>query len=149
MIRWFARNGIAANFLFIGILLAGIYVAFKKVPLQVEPTWESNSIYISMNYRGGNAADVQRYIVIPIEEAIRDLTSIKSIRSTSSRGRATIWAEMSERANQRDALDEVQERIDQITTFPGETERPVVRLPNSDSWREIITVAVAGDLEED
>ena len=32
MIRWFTRNGIAANFLFIGILLAGIYVAFKKVP---------------------------------------------------------------------------------------------------------------------
>ena len=149
MIRWFARNGIAANFLFIGILAAGVYVAFNKVPLQVEPTWEPDSIYISMNYRGGNAADVQRYIVIPIEEAIGDLSSIKSIRSTSSRGRATIWAEVSQNIDLRDALDEVQERIDQITTFPSETERPIVRLPNSDSWREIITVAVAGDLEED
>ncbi|MFT4546540.1 MAG: multidrug efflux pump subunit AcrB [Verrucomicrobiales bacterium] len=149
MIRWFARNDIAANFLLIGILCAGIYVALNKVPLQVEPTWEFDSIYISMDYRGGNAADVQRYIVIPIEEAIRDLTSIKSIRSTSSRGKATIWVSVDDVSQMRDVLDEVQARIDQITTFPGETERPDVRLPDSDSWREVITLAVVGDLEED
>ena len=30
MIRWFAKNGIAANFLMIGILLAGLYTAFSE-----------------------------------------------------------------------------------------------------------------------
>ena len=47
MIRWFARNDIAANFLLIGILLAGVFTAFNKVPLQVDPDWEFNIIYSS------------------------------------------------------------------------------------------------------
>ena len=46
MIRWFARNDIASNFLLIGILLAGAYVAIFKVPLQVDPAWESDRIYM-------------------------------------------------------------------------------------------------------
>ena len=68
MIRWFARNDIAANFLLVGILLAGIWTAWEKVPLQVDPTWEFNDIYISMNYRGGQAKAVEQDIIIPIEE---------------------------------------------------------------------------------
>ncbi|MGI9239227.1 MAG: efflux RND transporter permease subunit [Verrucomicrobiales bacterium] len=149
MIRWFARNDIAANFLLVGILCAGLYTVLYKVPLQVEPSWEFDSIRVSMEYRGGTAADVQRYIVIPIEEAIKDITAIKSIRSDSSRGRAGLWIEVEDGENMRDVLDEVESRIDQISTFPGETERPSVSIPDSDSWREVITVAVAGQLEED
>ena len=148
MIRWFARNDIAANFLLIGILFAGLYTVCYKVPLQVEPSWEFESINISMDYRGGTADDVQRYIVIPIEEAIKDITAVKSIRSNSSRGRASLWVDVKDGAVLRDVLDEVQGRIDQISTFPNETERPRVSIPDSDSWREVITVAVAGDLEE-
>ena len=74
MIRWFARNDIAANFLLIGILLYGGYTAFFKVPLRVDPPYEFSSIYVGMEYRGGTAADVERFIVIPIENAIKDVT---------------------------------------------------------------------------
>ena len=149
MIRWFARNDIAANFLLIGILVAGLYVAFNEVPLQVDPTWEADWIYITMSYRGGTAEDVQRFIAIPIEEALKDITSIKTIRSRSSRGQANVTVTVADGANMVQLRDEIESRIDQITTFPGETERPRVRIPDSDSWREVITVAVSGDLEEE
>ena len=32
MIRWFANNSIAANFLMVGILLAGLYTALYRIP---------------------------------------------------------------------------------------------------------------------
>ena len=32
MIRWFANNGIAANFLMLGILVAGVYTAIYQGP---------------------------------------------------------------------------------------------------------------------
>ncbi len=38
MIRWFARNDIASNLLMVAIVLAGAYVAFQKIPLEVRPT---------------------------------------------------------------------------------------------------------------
>ena len=34
MIAWFARNGIAANLLMIGVLLGGLYVAFFQITLE-------------------------------------------------------------------------------------------------------------------
>ncbi|MEM9016406.1 MAG: efflux RND transporter permease subunit, partial [Verrucomicrobiota bacterium] len=148
MIRWFARNDIAANFLLVGILLAGIHAAMYRIPLQVSPTMEFDDIYIRMDYRGGTAEDVEKAVSIPIEEAIRDLPGISRVRSYANRGRGTIWAEMKEGIDQRELLEEVKARIDRITTFPGETESPVVVIPDSNAFREVITIAVTGDLSD-
>lgn len=35
MIRWFANNEIAANFLMLAILIAGGYTALFRIPLEV------------------------------------------------------------------------------------------------------------------
>ena len=149
MIRWFARNDIAANFLLIGILLAGIYAAFYKVPLQVDPDWEFNDVFIRMNYRGGTAKDVERDIVIPIEEAIKDLPGISEVHSEASSSRASLWVEAKDGVDLRELLEELKSRVDNITTFPDETERPTLYIPDSNAWKEVITVAVTGDLEEE
>ncbi len=149
MIRWFARNDIAANFLLVGILFAGVLTAMYKIPLEVRPAWVFDDVLVTMDYRGGTAEDVERAIVVPIEEALSDLSAISSIRSTASRGRGRLWIEIKRGENMRDALDEIKNRVDRITTFPDETERPEIRIPDSNAWREVLTVAVTGDLEED
>ncbi len=149
MIRWFARNGIAANLLLVGILLAGVWTAMEKVPLQVDPSWEFNDVYISMQYRGGTAEDVERAIVIPIEEAIRDLPMIESIRSDADRGRGSVWVNIKPHHDMRDVLEEIKTRVDRIPTFPDETEKPILSIPDSNRWKEVLTVAVMGDLADE
>ncbi|MEM7699756.1 MAG: efflux RND transporter permease subunit, partial [Verrucomicrobiota bacterium] len=148
MIRWFARNDIAANFLLVGILLAGIHAAMYRIPLQVSPTQEFDDILIRMDYRGGSAEDVEKAINIPVEEAIRDLPGIGRVRSYANRGRGTIWAEMKDGIDQQELLESVKSRIDRITTFPGETESLLVIIPDSNAFREVITIAVTGDLSD-
>ncbi|MCB1096973.1 MAG: efflux RND transporter permease subunit [Verrucomicrobiae bacterium] len=149
MIRWFARNDIAANFLLVGVLLAGVITAFYKVPLQVDPDWQFNDIFIRMNYRGATAKDVERDILIPIEEAIKDLPGIAEVHSEGSSGRASLYVEAKDGVNMRELMEELKGRIDGITTFPAEAERPRVYIPDSNAWKEVITVAVTGDLEEE
>ena len=63
MIRWFANNSIAANFLMVGILLAGAYAALVEIPLEVRPSQQWNSVNIEMTYRGGTAKDVEKAII--------------------------------------------------------------------------------------
>ncbi len=70
MIRWFANNGIAANFLMMAILVAGIYTAIYRVPLEITPALSWNTVMIEMPYRGGTAKDVERAVLILIEEAL-------------------------------------------------------------------------------
>lgn len=148
MIRWFARNDIAANFLLVGILLAGIHAAMYRIPLQVSPSSDWNNIIIRMEYRGGTAKDVEKAISIPVEEAIRDLPGIARVWAYASRGRGMIWAEIKEGIDQRALLEEVKTRIDRINTFPAETENLEIYIPDSDSYREVITIAVTGDLSD-
>ena len=71
MIRWFARNHIAANFLMLAILLAGVWTYMKRVPLEVQPSLLFNEVRIEIEYRGGSPADVERAVVIPVERACR------------------------------------------------------------------------------
>ena len=70
MIRWFTKNGIAANFLMIGILLAGFYTAFFKIPLEVTPALSWNTVMMDMRYRGGTPKDIEKAILIPVEAAL-------------------------------------------------------------------------------
>jgi multidrug efflux pump subunit AcrB len=119
MIRWFANNGIAANLLMVGILLAGLYTAFFRVPLEAAPTVRYNVVYIEMPYRGATAKDVERAILIPIENALMGIDGIKMLHTDGHRGRARIWVEAKDGHDPRVLMEDVGSRIDGITTFPS------------------------------
>ena len=147
MIRWFANNEIAANFLMGGILLAGLYTAFFRIPLEVRPARTFDTVFVSMSYRGATAKDVERAILIPVEEALEGLNGVKMVQTDGYRGTARIYVNAKKGYDLRVLMDDVQSRIDGITTFPSETERPRVYVPDSSQYREVITVAVTGKLD--
>lgn len=148
MIRWFAKNDIAANFLLLAILLGGAFMAFNKIPLEVQPTSDWGEVHIRMTYRGGSPQDVKENIVTPIDRALRELSEVKEIKAYANRGSASINITPKDGVDLQKLRDEVETSIDTITTFPPETERPRISIPNSSQWREVITVAVTGELSD-
>ena len=147
MIRWFANNGIAANFLMIAILVAGIYTAIYRVPLEVTPTLSWNTVMIEMPYRGATAKDVEKAILIPIESALEGVKGIEHLNADGSRGMARFYLNAKPGVDLQVLMADVEARINTITTFPQETERPRVFIPDSGYWFEVLTVAVTGDLD--
>ena len=131
MIRWFTNNGIAANFLMIGILLAGFYTAFYRIPLEVTPALSWETVMIDMPYRGATAKDVERAILIPVEESLEGVQGIEHLHADGSRGRARFYLQAKQGVDVRVLMDDVKARVDAITTFPSETERPRVFIPES------------------
>ncbi len=148
MIRWFAVNGIAANFLMLAIIVAGAYVAMFHVPLEVSPARNFDMVMIQMTYRGGTAKDIERAILIPMEEALEGVSGVREIISEGWQGEARMFLNAEPGADLRALMDDVVARIDTITTFPDETERPRVMIPDSSSWWEVLSIAVTGDLSQ-
>ena len=148
MIRWFANNAIAANFLMLAILLAGVYTAIFHVPLEVSPTLSWNTVGIRMDYRGGTAKDVERAILIPIEQSLEGVSGIKYLHADARRGSAEIWVRAEEGANLREMMDDIKARVDAIDTFPDETEQPEIFIPDSSKKYEVLTVAVTGSVDQ-
>ncbi|MFP6874851.1 MAG: efflux RND transporter permease subunit [Verrucomicrobiales bacterium] len=149
MIRWFANNGIAANLLMIGILLAGLHSAFFRVSLEVIPSdsgWEI--IYMEIPYRGATAKDVEKGVLIPVEEALEGLTGIREVNSDGMRGLAKFYFKPEKGTDLRELREQIRGRVEGISTFPAETETPKIIIPDFSRHLPVLSVAVTGDLPE-
>jgi multidrug efflux pump subunit AcrB len=127
LIAWFARNHVAANLLMWFIIVLGSYSAFT-IKKAISPEIESNLIQVTQFYPGAAPEEVEQGIVQKIEEAIKDVESIKRIESRSYESNAQVNIEIFESMDVNAALDEVKIAIDSISTFPEEAEKPVMSI---------------------
>jgi multidrug efflux pump subunit AcrB len=146
MISWFCKNGVAANLLMISIIGLGLISFHGRVPLEVFPDFALDSVTVRVPFRGATPGEVEEGVIIRIEEAIQDLEGIKKITSTAKENIGTVSVEVERGYDDRELLDDIKTRVDAINTFPDLTEQPVYTIASR--RREVITVAVAGDLPE-
>lgn len=145
-IRWFARNGVAANLLMFLIAALGLNAIFNRIPLEVFPEFELDIVRVTVPYRGATPAEVEEGVVVRIEEALFDLEGIEELRSESTEGAGVVTVEVATGYDPRELLNDIKNRVDAISTFPEEIERPVISL--AQTRREVISVVVSGDLAE-
>lgn len=145
LIAWFAKNHVAANLLMFFIILLGLYSLFT-IKRETFPEMNTGMINVQVLYRGGAPEEVERSVVVKIEEAIEGIQGIKEVSSTASEGSGMVQIEIEEGYDSNEIMDEIKLAVDGISTFPGETERPVI---SKRTWRnQAINVQVAGDLDE-
>lgn len=147
MIRWFAQNGIAANFLMLALLLGAVYTAFYRIPLEVTPSLSWDTVIVEIPYRGATAKDVERAILLPVEAALEGIQGIDRLNADGMRGLGKFYLTTKPGTDLRALMDDVTARIDTIDTFPEETERPRIFIPESGNYLEVLSVAVTGALD--
>jgi len=146
LISWFTRNSVAANLLMCGILFWGLFSLNNRIPLEVFPSFELDVVTVQIPFRGASPTEVEESINIKVEEAIQDLTDIKSITSTAAEGLGTIRIEANSRADIDELVNDVKQRVDQIGTFPDDADPASVY--TVERVREVISVVIAGPLSE-
>jgi len=145
VIAWFAHNSVAANLLMLCLLAGGLYTT-ATITKEIQPRIETNYLTVSVPYRGGTPRDVEQGIILKIEEAIQDLDGIREMVSTAREGSGSVRVEVDSDFDVLEVLDNIKTRVDSISTFPAETERPTYQ---RNTWtQEVIWVSVFGDLEE-
>ncbi len=145
IIAWFANNRVAANLLMIFILVAGLISLFT-IKLEVFPELSPNRISITVAYQGAAPEEVEEGVCVKIEETVQDLVGIKKITSVAAEGTGTVTVEVRPDYDGRKLLEDIKTRIDAISTFPLETEKPVVQ--EILIRRQVINIAVSGQADE-
>jgi len=146
MIEYFARNRVAANLLMGSICLLGLLTAFNNLTLEVFPSSESDVISIRVPYPGSTPTESEEAIGIRIEEAIQDLEGIERIYTNAAEGSCSVTVEMVRGYDGRKLLDDVKGRVDSISTFPVDAERPVIELPSR--TERVINIVLSGPMTE-
>jgi multidrug efflux pump subunit AcrB len=146
MIAWFARNDVAANLLMVTLLGLGAWALAAKIPLEVFPAFELRSVVVRVPFPGATPSEVEEGITVKIEEAVQDLDGIKTLRSTAVENLGSVIIEVESRVDPRELMNDVKARVDAIATFPADSERPIVYVP--EIRRDVITVVISGELPE-
>jgi multidrug efflux pump subunit AcrB len=145
IIGWFAENPVAANLL-MALLVVGGLTSLPTIPKRTFPDIDIPVITVSVEYRGAAPEEVEEGVCVRIEEAIDGVEGIEQIRSTAVEGVCGVSAELMVGADETRVLADVKNRVDAITTFPVETEKPITAQVTL--IRPVIDLALHGPVGE-
>lgn len=148
MIRWFTKNHVAANVLMLAILLYGAYLSIYKLGVEVEPAMKFPQVSIKVPYKGASPDAVEKQIILPVEKALVNLPGVKFIHAYARKDGAHIEVHANDNVDIKDMKTEIESRVERISTFPQTEDKPQFYIPDTANWREVISIAVYGDLPE-
>uniref|UniRef100_Q0HRN7 Acriflavin resistance protein n=1 Tax=Shewanella sp. (strain MR-7) TaxID=60481 RepID=Q0HRN7_SHESR len=143
ILAWFARNSVAANLLMWALLIGGLF-STVLINKEVFPSFNLNLLSITVAYPGAAPQEIEEGINIKIEEAIQDINGIKKVTSVASEGVGSITVEVEDDYDVQTVLDEAKLRLDAISTFPVNIEKP--QIYKIEPENNVIWVSVYGDM---
>ncbi|HEB54178.1 MAG TPA: efflux RND transporter permease subunit [bacterium] len=143
----FTQNHVAATLLALSFVVAGAAALLTgRVRREVFPEIEPNIVTVAVVYPGATPTEVELGVCQLIEEAVVSVTGVDKVTSNAGEGTGTVVVEALQDADIERVLDDVKNRVDAITNFPGEIEEPIVsRLVMR---KEVINVSISGDIGE-
>lgn len=140
------RNPVLVNLLMVCMLVGGALSAQRMVR-EAYPEFSLDHIAIDVAYPGASTEDVEQAVCTPVEKAVEGIGGVRQVSSSAHENYGTVWVGLrSDVKDPQAILDEVKDRVEQITTFPPEVEKPIVR--ETLVRTEVISVAVYGDVPE-
>lgn len=145
LISWFVRNPIAANLLMFSLVVGGL-LGLIEVRKEEFPNIDVPTITVSVPYLGAAPSEVETGVCIRIEEAVQGIEGIDKVKTSAAENRCVVALELTNASLQDRALDDVKAQVNAISTFPANTEKPVVA---SVSLRSVVMyLAISGDTDE-
>lgn len=140
LISYFADNHLLTNFIVFGTIIGAVF-AWNSTSKEAMPDVTMDFVIISGFYQNASPENVEFYITKPIEDSLKGIEGIKSIRSTSTKSSCSIFIELEDNPENRNSL------ISEITTavsavdLPSNVDPPKIREIKS-SMRAILDIGL-------
>ncbi|HAG52982.1 MAG TPA: hypothetical protein DCL21_04255, partial [Alphaproteobacteria bacterium] len=128
------RSKVAANLLMFIFLLGGLFM-FTRTPQEFMPDTRLGVVNVNVQYDGATPDEVEKSVVLAIEESVRDINGIEKMSSTSAEGRGSIKLELFKGANEY-----------QVYQFTGDEKRTQQTGWNTFDWIEKVVSLGAGEI---
>src|SRR6056297_1181969 len=116
------------------VLMAVMFgaLALSRIPIQLTPDVQKPVIEVETTWFGAAPAEVEREIVNPQEEELKELSGLETMISRSETGRARITLEFAIGTDLDRSLMLVANRLDRVTGNPDEADEPTLDTSGSD-----------------
>jgi multidrug efflux pump subunit AcrB len=144
-IAWMAGHSVAANLLMLVFLIGGAILA-GQIKKEVFPDFDLDRVNITVPYPGASPEEVERGVVLAIEQAVQGLEGVKEVTASAQEGMGSVRVEMIEGENIQRLAQDIQNEVDRINSFPEEAEEPQVVI--AQRRRYVVELALYGDQSE-
>ncbi len=145
IIAWMTAHPVTANLIMLVLLVGGFFSGYL-IKKEVFPYFELDLVRITVPYPGASPQEVERGIILAIEEAVQGLEGVHEVRASAREGVGTVTVEMIEGENLQKLGQDIQSEVDRITSFPEEAEKPRVVIVSRK--RYVVSLALYGDQNE-
>ena len=140
-----AGHSVAANLLMLVFLVGGM-ILISQVKKEVFPDFDLDRVNITVPYPGASPEEVERGVVLAIEEAVQGLEGVEEVTASAQEGAGSVRVEIIEGENIQRLAQDVQNEVDRIGSFPEEAEEPQVVI--AQRRRYVVELALYGDQSE-
>ncbi|MDB3908658.1 efflux RND transporter permease subunit [Gammaproteobacteria bacterium] len=144
-ITWFVKNPVATNLMMMLFLASGT-LSYLSLNQEEFPDIEFGLIQVSVAYLGATPAESESAVCLRIEEALEGAENIERLTSTAREGGCDATLELSSGADLNRVLNDVKGKVDAVTTFPAETEKPIVRAFSASG--NVMTMALSSQTDD-
>ena len=111
---------------FIAVVIFGIF-SFSKLPIDLLPDIETNTIMVMTSYPGASASDIENNVTRPLENTLNSVEHLKHITSKSSENISIVTLEFEFGYDIDDLTNDVRDKLDMVASaLPDDANSPII-----------------------
>jgi HAE1 family hydrophobic/amphiphilic exporter-1 len=137
------RKPVMTSLIFIGVIVLGLF-SFNKLPIDLLPKIETNTIMVMTTYNGASASDVETNVTRPLESSLNTVSNLKNIKSTSKENRSIITMEFDYGLDINVVTNDIRNKLDLVKSYlPSGAGEPIIFKFSTDMIPVIMISATA------
>lgn len=120
------RKPVMTALVFVAVVVLGLF-SLNKLPIDLLPNIETNTIMVLTTYQGASAADVETNVTRPLENSLNTVANLKKITSSSRENRSIITLEFDYGLDIEALTNDVRSKLDMVKSYlPEGTTEPII-----------------------
>lgn len=137
------RKPVMTALVFVAIVVLGLF-SLNKLPIDLLPKIETNTIMVMTTYNGASASDVETNVTRPLESSLNTVSNLKNITSTSKENRSVITMEFNYGQDIDVVTNDIRNKLDLVKSYlPASVSNPVIFKFSTDMIPVIMLSATA------
>ncbi|MDR1738596.1 MAG: efflux RND transporter permease subunit [Candidatus Symbiothrix sp.] len=137
------KKPITTALIFIGVAIFGLF-SFTKLPIDLFPEIETNTLTVIVAYPGASASDIETNVTRLLENSLNTVENLKKITSQSKDNMSLVTLELNYGSNIDIATNDVRDKIDMVkSSLPDGISTPIIFKFSTDMMPVVIYSATA------
>lgn len=120
------KRPIMTSLCFLAVIIFGVF-SWKKLPIDLYPDIDTNTIMVLTYYQGASAEDIENNVTRPLENTLNSVEHLKHVTSKSREGVSVITLEFEYGYDINVLTNDVRDKLDMVSnSLPEEAQNPIL-----------------------